>query len=85
MSVIQRCPSYRGVHLIEVSVKRESTVKVIPHIKEPLLHFSTKIYFNECLFGPQISSWSRFLIILAVAKCVAFLCCIKDYVTDCCK
>ena len=26
MSVLQRCPSYRGVRLIEVSVKRESTV-----------------------------------------------------------
>ena len=53
MSVIQRCPSYRGVHLIEVSVKRESTVKVIPHIKEPLLHFSTKIYLMSAYLAPK--------------------------------
>ena len=94
MSVLERCPSYResnkgnkerqgptlGVRYTEVSVKRESTVKVIPHIKEPLLHFDCNI-FNEYLFGPQISSWSQ-LIILAVAKCVAFQRCMKHKVTD---
>ena len=76
MSILERCPSYResnkgnkerqgptlGVRYTEVSIKRESTVKVIPHIKglQPLLHFLTAIYLMSAYlarkFHPGASS-----------------------------
>ena len=68
MSVLQRCPSYRGVRLIEVSVKRESTVvslvkycsiwKKNANYRRPL-----KMSIRRAIFGFTLvmvgSKWSK--------------------------
>ena len=47
MSVLQRCPSYRGDRLVEVSVKRESTVQTIPAEKGTIESDSSELICKD--------------------------------------